>query len=358
MIGRTIAQYRIVEPLGRGAMGIVYKAIDETLDREVAIKVLNPALADAQTITRFRAEATALARLNHPAIATVYELFRHDADLLMVMEFVRGETLEQLCNRLGALPLDDAEYLIDQVLAALEHAHRAGIVHCDIKPANIMVTVGGGIKVMDFSTARVREAEQAAAGGHVMGTPAYMAPEQVLGHRLDGRADLYAVGVVFYRLLTGALPFEADTTVAMVQKQIADAPAPLRVYREGLPAWCEETVRRALAKASAERFQTAGEFRHGLHPRTGIVLDEATMAPPPAQPSQTAKGAPPAKVERPDPAVPDPAPATAKAPAPAPPVSIRPAATAFPRPFVFEARALVIDGDRQRERECQVVLAN
>jgi len=155
MIGRTIAQYRIVEPLGRGAMGIVYKAIDETLDREVAIKVLNPALADAQTITRFRAEATALARLNHPAIATVYELFRHDADLLMVMEFVRGETLEQLCNRLGALPLDDAEYLIDQVLAALEHAHRAGIVHCDIKPANIMVTVGGGIKVMDFGTATV-----------------------------------------------------------------------------------------------------------------------------------------------------------------------------------------------------------
>ena len=458
MIGRTIAQYRIVEPLGRGAMGIVYKAIDETLDREVAIKVLNPALADAQTITRFRAEATALARLNHPAIATVYELFRHDADLLMVMEFVRGETLEQLCNRLGALPLDDAEYLIDQVLAALEHAHRAGIVHCDIKPANIMVTVGGGIKVMDFGTARVREAEQAAAGGHVMGTPAYMAPEQVLGHRLDGRADLYAVGVVFYRLLTGALPFEADTTVAMVQKQIADAPAPLRVYREGLPAWCEETVRRALAKASAERFQTAEEFRHALHTRTGIVIDEATMAltvasaepdavavresresrtttvlpsrrgpsgrwmpaisaagamaliglvawshvalaptltsddvpvarpvvnatpppepamfpasapsphparpsmaPPPAQPSQTAKGAPPAKVERPDPAVPDPAPATAKAPAPAPPVSIRPAATGFPRPFVFEARALVIDGDRQRERECQVVLAN
>src|SRR5207237_2691355 len=121
---------------------IVYKAIDETLDREVAIKVLNPALADAQTITRFRAEATALARLNHPAIATVYELFRHDADLLMVMEFVGGETLEQLCNRLGALPLDDAEYLMDQVLAPLDHAHRAGTVRCDITPANSLVTGG------------------------------------------------------------------------------------------------------------------------------------------------------------------------------------------------------------------------
>jgi tRNA A-37 threonylcarbamoyl transferase component Bud32 len=461
MIGRTIAQYRIVEPLGRGAMGIVYKAIDETLDREVAIKVLNPALADGQTITRFRAEATALARLNHPAIATVYELFRHDDDLLMVMEFVRGETLEQLCNRLGALPLDDAEYLIDQVLAALEHAHRAGIVHCDIKPANIMVTLGGGIKVMDFGTARVREAEHAAGSGHVMGTPAYMAPEQVLGHRLDGRADLYAVGVVFYRLLTGALPFDADTTVAMVQKQIADAPAALRVYREGLPSRCEEIVRRALAKASAERFQTAEEFRHALHTRTGIVVTEATTAlsvagaepdaaaamvresresrtttvlpghrgpfgrwmpavsaagalavvgfvawshvalaptltsddvavarrvvnvtpppepamlpaqtppprpahapaaPPPAKPS-TAKLAPPVKLEPPDPTVSDPAPAVSKAPAPvpAPPVSIKPAGTAFPRPFVFEARALVVDGDHQRERECQVVLAD
>ncbi|PYQ73340.1 MAG: hypothetical protein DMG04_14290 [Acidobacteria bacterium] len=398
MIGRTIAQYRIVEPLGRGAMGIVYKAIDETLDREVAIKVLNPALADAQTITRFRAEATALARLNHPAIATVYELFRHDADLLMVMEFVRGETLEQLCNRLGALPLDDAEYLIDQVLAALEHAHRAGIVHCDIKPANIMVTVGGGIKVMDFGTARVREAEQAAAGGHVMGTPAYMAPEQVLGHRLDGRADLYAVGVVFYRLLTGALPFEADTTVAMVQKQIADAPAPLRVYREGLPAWCEETVRRALAKASAERFQTAEEFRHALHTRTGIVIDEATMALTVASAEPDAVAVRESRESRTTTVLPSrrgpfgrwmPATSAAGAMAligfvawshvalaptltsddvpvarpvvnatPPPEPAMFPAATAFPRPFVFEARALVIDGDRQRERECQVVLAN
>src|SRR5207244_9209239 len=134
------------------------------------------------------------------------------------------------------------------------------------------------VNVMVLATSHVRYAEQAAAGGHVMGPTASLAHEQVLGHRLDGRADLYAVGVVFYRLLTGALPFEADTTVAMVQKQIADAPAPLRVYREGLPAWCEETVRRALAKASAERFQTAEEFRHALHTRTGIVIAEATMA--------------------------------------------------------------------------------
>jgi serine/threonine-protein kinase len=463
MIGKTIAQYRIVEPLGRGAMGIVYKAIDETLDREVAIKVLNPALADAHTITRFRSEATALARLNHPAVATVYELFRHGADLLLVMEFVRGETLEQLSNRLGALPVDDAEYLIDQVLAALEHAHRAGIVHCDIKPANIMVT-GSGIKVMDFGTARVREAELAAGSGHVMGTPAYMPPEQVLGHRLDGRADLYAVGVVFYRLLTGTLPFDADTTVEMVQKQIADAPAPLCVHREGLPAWCEAIVQRALAKSSAERFQTAEEFRQALRARSATVHVEATPSltvatadgdgaaasteaetpephattllpnrrgaarfwvpvtaaavialmafvgrtrPAPApvptsgdvQPTPVVAEVPPPGVANPTPAAqparsprsiptarstraPDPQPSEAPSLAsssepvastspatvaaattpppslPPQPVPAKPSANAFAAPFVFEARALIIDGDRQRERECQVVLAD
>src|SRR5262245_31760315 len=177
-------------------MGTVYKAVDEMLDRAVAIKVINPELTNTKIMKRFRAEATTLAKLNHPEIATIYELFQFEKDLLLVMELVRGESLEHMCVRLGALPAAAAVSLIDKVLSALEHAHRAGIVHCDIKPANIMVTERGGIKIMDFGTARMRGAQHGTLDNNMIGTPAYMSPEQVLGQPLDGRADLYAVGVV------------------------------------------------------------------------------------------------------------------------------------------------------------------
>ena len=276
MIGKTIGKYRIVGPLGRGGMGTVYKAVDETLDREVAIKVLNPELADTDIMKRFRAEATTLAKLNHPEIATIYELFRSDTELLMVMEFVRGETLDRLSERSGALQPNRAAALIDRVLSALEHAHRAGIVHRDMKPANVMVTEHGGVKIMDFGIARVRGAEHLTNDGFMMGTPAYMPPEQVLGNEVDGRADLYSVGVMFYRLLAGALPFKADTAIGMVQKQISDPPTPLYLYREGLPDWCEGILQRALAKSPADRFQTAEEFRAAISRATGVVSHDLT----------------------------------------------------------------------------------
>ena len=225
---------------------------------------------------RFKAEATTLAKLNHPEIATIYELFRSDTDLLMVMEFVRGETLDKLSERSGALQPNRAAALIDRVLSALEHAHRAGIVHRDMKPANVMVTEHGGVKIMDFGIARVRGAEHLTNDGFMMGTPAYMPPEQVLGHEVDGRADLYSVGVMFYRLLTGALPFKADTAIGMVQKQISDPPTPLHLHRKGLPDWCEGVLQRALAKSPADRFQTAEEFRAAISRATGVVSHDQT----------------------------------------------------------------------------------
>ena len=271
MIGKTFGKYRIVGQLGRGGSGVVYRAVDETLRRDVAIKTLNPDLANSEVMKRFRAEATTLARLNHPQIATIYELFRSETDLLMVMELVRGETLDKLLERLGPLPPDGAAYLIDQILLALEHAHRAGIVHRDMKPGNVMVTETGGVKIMDFGIARVRGAEQMTMDGRLMGTPAYMPPEQVLGQDVDGRTDLYSVGVVFYRLLTGALPFSADTALAMLQRQILEAPMPLERHRAGLPDWCESIVQRALAKSAGDRFQTAEEFREALAHATGLV---------------------------------------------------------------------------------------
>ena len=264
MIGTTVGKYRIIGQLGRGGTGMVYRAVDETLGREVAVKTLNGGLGETDILKRFRAEATILARLNHPEIATIYELFRSETDLLMVMELVRGETLEQLASRVGPLSPTRAASLSDRILSALEHAHRAGVVHRDMKPANVMVTDGGGVKIMDFGVARVCGAEHMTMDGYVVGTPAYMAPEQVLAQEVDGRADLYSVGVVLYRLLTGALPFEADTPVGMLHQQIAELPTPLSQHRDDLPEWCETIVQRALAKSPAARFQTAGEFREAL----------------------------------------------------------------------------------------------
>jgi serine/threonine-protein kinase len=271
MIGRTIGHYRIVEQLGRGGSGTVYRAVDATLDREVAIKVLNPELVDTDAMRRFQSEATILAKLNHPSIATIYELFHSEADLLMVMELVRGKTLERTSDELGPLPPDRAAPIIERILSALAHAHHAGVVHRDLKPANIMVTDTGVVKLMDFGIARVRGADRLTIDGAMLGTPAYMAPEQVLSQDIDGRTDLYSVGVIFYRLLTNALPFEAKTPIAMMQRQLSDAPTPLSLHREHLPAWCEVIMQRALAKAPAGRYQTAEEFRDALAASAGLA---------------------------------------------------------------------------------------
>ena len=277
MVGKTLGKYRIVETLGRGGMGVVYKAVDETLDREVAIKVFSAELDEQDVVTRFRTEATTLAKLNHPEIATIYELYRWESDLLMVMEYVRGETLEKLSHRSGPLPPERAAYLAAQVLGALDYAHRSGIVHRDLKPANVMVNDQGHVKVMDFGIARVLGAAHTTMDGFMMGTPAYMAPEQVLGQEVDPRADLYSVGVVFYRLLTGTLPFKSDTVMGMVQKQVSDQPTPARVHRADIPDWCEAVLTRALAKVPAERFQTAEEFRRALLEPLNTAVTERTM---------------------------------------------------------------------------------
>lgn len=274
MIGRTIGKYRIVGQIGRGGSGVVYKATDETLHRDVAIKTLNPDLANTEVMKRFRAEATILAKLNHPQIATIYELYRSDTDLLMVMEYVRGETLDKLSTRVGPMPPEHASYLIDQILSALEHAHRAGVVHRDMKPSNVMVAESGGVKIMDFGIARVRGAEQMTVDGRLMGTPAYMPPEQVLGQEVDGRADLYSVGVVLHRLLTGGLPFTADTALGMLQQQILETPMLVRASQPELPEWCDRIVQRALAKSPADRFQTAEEFREDLGRATGVMVTD------------------------------------------------------------------------------------
>jgi len=264
MTGTTIGKYRVLDRLGRGGMGTVYRAVDETLHRDVAIKVLNAELNDPEVARRFRAEAITVARLSHPGIATIYELFEHDGQWLMVMEFVRGETLESMVTRMGPLSPQHAAEVCMQALAALVHAHAMGVVHRDLKPANLMVTEGGVVKVMDFGIARVSGGEHLTTAGFMMGTPAYMAPEQVKGGDIDARADLYAMGVVFYRLTTAVLPFKGATPFAMAQSQVSDPPTPVALVRTDLPAWVGEIVERALAKDPEHRFQSAAAFHEAF----------------------------------------------------------------------------------------------
>jgi serine/threonine protein kinase len=264
MIGQLVGKYRVVSRLGRGGMGTVYKAVDETLNREVAIKCLNPDVGDAEVLKRFRAEAIALARLNHPNIATLFELAEHNGELLMVMEFVRGQTLDEVSAHVGPMPVERAVQLAGQVFDALAHAHRAGVVHRDLKPANLMLTESGLVKIMDFGLARMAGTEHLTNDGYMLGTPAYMSPEQVLGWEIDGRADLYAMGVVLFRLLTGQLPFNADSGIAMAHKQINDPPTPVRQLRTELSWEVEEVLKKALAKPPGDRYQTADEFKAAM----------------------------------------------------------------------------------------------
>lgn len=272
MVGKTIGKYRFVEQLGRGGSRAVYRAIDQTLDREVAIKVLEIGPGETELLKRFQAEAATLARLHHPDIVAIHEFERAESELLLVMELVRGETLDEHAARCGPLPPERAAYLVSQVLGALDHAHTAGVVHRDLKPSNVMVTDQGGVKVMDFGLTRMAGADQLTSDGFTLAMPAYMAPERLLGKEIDGRGDVYSAGVLFYRLLTGHLPHEASTPLEMVQKQLSDAPTPAQKHRPDLPGWCQAILDRALARSPADRFPTADAFRATLQ----AAISEAT----------------------------------------------------------------------------------
>jgi len=380
MIGQTIGKYRILDRLGSGGMGTVYKAFDESLERDVAIKVLNRGVTEPEILKRFRAEAATLAKLNHPAITTIYDLFEYGEELLIVLEFVRGDTLEAIAERTSPMPLARAVPIIDSVLSALSHTHRAGIAHCDIKPANVMVTPLGAVKVMDFGTARAQGAGRSAAP-YLLGTPAYMPPEQLLGHELDGRADLYAVGVLFYRLVTGALPFSADNAIEAMRKQISDAPTPAGVHRPDLPEWCDRIAQRAMAKLPADRFQTAEEFREALRQAAEPAVAAIAVARPVrislsrpliaataaavsllAMATVRAPSAPVGDIVlAPDPH--EPVAVILPAPAPEPPpadVDVLPerGQVSHEMAFAFDARVLTGTTRSTNECKCRVVLAN
>lgn len=269
MIGSVVGNYKIIDKIGEGGMGAVFKGVDLMLEREVAIKMLRPELAQQPNVVeRFRTEAVTLAKLNHPNVATLHSFFRQGEDFFMVMEFVRGETLDSMIRQHGAMPCDQAVELFSMALKGIDHAHKMGIVHRDIKPANMMLTDTGSIKVMDFGIARVLGTDRMTRAGHLIGTAEYMSPEQVRGEETDARSDIYSLGILLYEMLTGRVPFNSSSEYQLMRSQIEDAPAPPRTFSPNIPLGVEQAIMRALAKKREARYQSASEFRASLLQRT------------------------------------------------------------------------------------------
>ncbi|SIT85546.1 serine/threonine protein kinase [Microbacterium sp. RU33B] len=268
-------RYRIDELIGRGGMASVYRGYDETLGRQVAVKVLNRDLANDNAFrTRFRLEAQAASRMAHPAIVRVYDAGEDSETYpdgsvhpvpFIVMELVHGALLKDLVAD-GPVSVDDAIRYVDGILEALEYSHRAGVVHRDIKPGNVMVTDAGQIKVMDFGIARAvsDSSSTVAETTAILGTAAYFSPEQAKGEPVDARADIYSAGIVLYELLTGRQPFRGESPVAVAYQHVSEAPLAPSEVNEAIPRSLDAVTLRALAKDPFQRYQDAAGFREAL----------------------------------------------------------------------------------------------
>lgn len=264
LIGQMVSHYRVLAELGAGGMGEVYLAEDQKLGRKVALKLLPAAFTgDADRVRRFQQEARAASALDHPNIAAVYEIGHEDSLHFIAVEFIRGETLRQRIGG-GRLAIREALEIAIQIASALAKAHQAGIVHRDIKPANIMLHDDGYVKLLDFGIALLAAEQESGGsrGGTPIGTAGYLSPEQARGEALDGRSDLFSLGVVLYEMIAGQKPFGVGAEA--IQAVVHQEPAPLGVFRLNVPAALETIAKKALAKEREERYQSAGEMLRAL----------------------------------------------------------------------------------------------
>jgi eukaryotic-like serine/threonine-protein kinase len=309
--GKEIAgQFRIVERIGSGGMGSVYKAEQPSMNRFVAVKILHPRyLSRPDLVSRFRREARAMSHLSHPNTARVFLYGQlDDGACYIVMEHLTGQNIAQLVRAEGPMDATRAVNVMVQVCGALEEAHRSGIVHRDLKPENIFLTAQGGItdfpKVLDFGLAKVTEREMRPGSliltqeGMVFGTPEFMSPEQAQGKTLDGRSDVYSLGIILYEMLTGRLPFDAAQPMDYIAKHVNEPPIPLTQRMSGRPLLpgLEAVVARSLAKSPDDRYQTAAEFALALRGTLSGGLVSAAMRAVPEDAMRDARAAQQAEV--------------------------------------------------------------
>ena len=267
LIGKTLGQYQIIEVAGKGGMAVVYKAFQPSLNRHVALKVLPDYLAqDEQFVMRFEQEARAAAALRHPNIMVIYDVGQEGATHYIAAEYLEGATLSQaIAAQRGPLPLPRIVNIINQLASALDFAHARGLVHRDIKPSNAFVGADDHVTLMDFGIAKALQGgAQMTRTGTMVGTPEYMSPEQAEGRQIDRRSDIYSLGVMLYQLLTGRVPFQAETPTAVLLAHVMQMPQPPTQLNPSIPPAVEAVVMRSLAKRSEDRFPTAGELAQAL----------------------------------------------------------------------------------------------
>jgi hypothetical protein len=285
VIGTLIGErFRLDEKVGAGGMSTVYRAYDPTLERWVAIKLMHRDIStDPDSLERFRREARAVASLNHPHVVTVIDAGEDEGNPYIVFEYVEGETLKDRIRRLGMLPVPEAVAYAIEIGRALSAAHAARLVHRDVKPQNVLIDAEGRAKVTDFGIARSMEAHGLTATGRVLGTTDYVSPEQALGHPVTEQSDIYSLGIVLYEMLTGEVPFQADTQVAVAMKHVRDPLPDVQRRRPEVSAALAAVVDRATVKDTERRYKTVDEMDHDLEEvlaieaaRAGETSGEAT----------------------------------------------------------------------------------
>lgn len=267
MGSQQIGRYEVLSILGRGAMGVVYKAADPVLNRIVAVKTINLSLDPDQRgeyEARFQQEAKAAGSLSHPAIVTIYDLGKTGDLAYIAMEFLDGQELHDLISAEQRLPVKQATSIAAQVASGLSYAHQHGIVHRDIKPANIMVLKDGTAKITDFGIARMRVSEVKTQTGMRLGSPKYMSPEQVLGQRVDHRTDIFSLGVLLYEMLTGKAPFRGDSLEALMYQTVNIAPLPPSRINPDVPEMLDLILAKMLEKRLDDRYQSAADLASDL----------------------------------------------------------------------------------------------
>jgi len=275
---KNIGKYKILETIGKGAMGVVYKAADPDIDRVVAIKAIRFDIISEESerediMKRFIREAQSAGKLIHPNIVTIYDVVKSENMTYIVMQYIEGHSLQKTISSGEKIPIEKVVFLMTQICDALEYAHKKGIIHRDIKPANILIDEEGKPYLVDFGIARV-ETSTITQTGRTVGTPSYMSPEQVMGKKVNKCSDIFSLGVLLYEILTGKRPFHGDSITTVIYKIINEEPLSSMEVKKTMPKGFEPIISKALAKDPKKRYQTCGQFKHDLQENLKIITQK------------------------------------------------------------------------------------